>query len=378
MAADESLAKKVEEKKEDELAEEVATEEGMKESPTEKKEALGQGEVPPSPYAGDTTGEKKKKKKKDVETAVHLRKLTKRFGQKTAVDEVTLSIGMGHVYGLIGPNGAGKTTTFSMMAGYLHPTEGSVEILGFKPTAVDELRSRVGVLPQDALLPANDKVGEFLVHMARLQDYPADKAEGLARQALADVEGKEWWGQRCGSLSHGMAKRVALAQAFLGEPDVVLLDEPTAGLDPRVAYEMRQLIKVKKGRCTIIISSHNLQELEEICDAAAILDRGRVVASGAMNELTAANEEVRVKVAAGTKRGSQPGQVPIAKLQELGMVRSVDFDDDARELIVSFERSKADAETVIGHVLWILLHAQVRISGVSKGRGLEQRVMDLT
>jgi ABC-type multidrug transport system ATPase subunit len=175
-----------------------------------------------------------------------------------------------------------------------------------------------------------------------------------------------------------MAKRVALAQAFLGEPDVVLLDEPTAGLDPRVAWEMRQLVKAKKGRCTIVISSHNLQELEEICDAAAILDRGRVVASGSMTELTAANEEVRVKVASGTKRGTQPGQVPMVKLQELPMVRSADFDDDRSEIIVSFERSKADAETVIGHVLWILLHNQVRISGVSKGRGLEQRVMDLT
>jgi ABC-2 type transport system ATP-binding protein len=372
---------------------ETATAEGMKESPAEKKDAVAEtagdaagqappvapGETPPSPYAGDTTGEgKKKKRRKDVETAVGLRKVTKRFGAKTAVDAVSLSIPMGSVYGLIGPNGAGKTTTFSMMAGYLHPTEGTVEILGFKPTAVDELRSRVGVLPQDALLPSSDKVGEFLVHMARLQDYPGDKAEELARQAIADVEGKEWWNQRCGSLSHGMAKRVALAQAFLGEPDVVLLDEPTAGLDPRVAWEMRQLIKVKKGRCTIIISSHNLQELEEICDAAAILDRGRVVASGAMTELTAANVEVRIQVAAGTKRGTLPGQVPIAKLQELAMVRSVDFADEDREIIVSFERSKADAETVIGHVLWILLHAQVRISGVSKGRGLEQRVMDLT
>jgi ABC-type multidrug transport system ATPase subunit len=335
--------------------------------------------IPEAPYAleGGETG-KKKKKKKDAAIAVHLHKLTKRFGPKTAVDEVTLSIPAGSVYGLIGPNGAGKTTTFSMMAGYLHPTEGSLEVLGFKPSAVDELRSRLGVLPQDALLPATDKVGEFLVHMARMQDYPADKALELAKQALADVEGKDWWDQRCGSLSHGMAKRVALAQAFLGEPDVVLLDEPTAGLDPKVAWEMRQLIKAKKGRCCIIISSHNLQELEEICDAAAILDRGRLVASGQMNELTAANEEVRVKVKAGTKRGTQPGQVPMAKLQELAMVRSVDFDDERGEIVVSFERSKADAETVIGHVLWILLHSQVRISGVSKGRGLEQRVMDLT
>ena len=144
-----------------------------------------------------------------METAVRLRQVTKRFGPKTAVDAVSLSIPVGSVYGLIGPNGAGKTTTFSMMAGYLHPTEGAVEILGFRPTAVDELRSRVGVLPQDALLPSSDKVGEFLVHMARLQDYPGDKAEQLARQALADVEGKEWWNAalRQPVARHGQARR---------------------------------------------------------------------------------------------------------------------------------------------------------------------------
>src|SRR5205807_3379512 len=129
---------------------------------------------------------------------------------------------------------------------------------------------------QDALLPANDLVGDLLVHLARLQNLPARKVVETARRALAEVEGIDWWKQRCGSLSHGMAKRVALAQAFLGDPDLVLLDEPTAGLDPRVAWEIRQLIKARKGRSTIIISSHNLRELEEICDAAAILDRGRL------------------------------------------------------------------------------------------------------
>ncbi len=334
--------------------------------------------APPAPYRIEAPPAKKGKKRKPAEAAVRLDKVTKRFGVKTAVDEVTLTIAMGQVYGLIGPNGAGKTTTFSMLAGYLHPTEGQVEILGFPPGEVDELRSRVGVLPQDALLPASDRVGEFLIHMARQQDIPADKATDAARQVLTEVDGRDWWMQRCGSLSHGMAKRVALAQAFIGEPDVVLLDEPTAGLDPRVAWEMRQLIKAKKGQCTIIISSHNLQELEEICDAAAILDRGRVVASGTMAELTAANEEVRVKVARGTKRGAAASQVPVEKLRELPMVKSVEFDDDRLEIVVYFERKTADAETVIGHVLWILLHNQVRISGVTKGRGLEQRVMDLT
>jgi ABC-2 type transport system ATP-binding protein len=213
-----------------------------------------------------------------AEAAVRVSGLTKRFGSKTAVDGVTLEIAAGEVFGLIGPNGAGKTTTFSMLAGYLRPSEGTVEVLGFAPTAVDALRARLGVLPQDAVLPAGDTVGEFLVHMARLQDVPKTKAVECARQALDEVDGRDWWAQRCGSLSHGMGKRVALAQAFLGQPDVVLLDEPTAGLDPRVAWEVRRIIKAKKGRLAIVISSHNLQELEEICDSAGILDHGKLVA----------------------------------------------------------------------------------------------------
>jgi ABC-2 type transport system ATP-binding protein len=316
--------------------------------------------------------------------AVRVAGLTKRFGPKTAVDAVTLSIAAGSVYGLIGPNGAGKTTTFSMLAGYLRPTGGTVEVLGFPPSAVDSLRARLGVLPQDAILPSTDKVGEFLLHMARLQDLPRDKALEAARTALDDVDGRSWWDQRCGSLSHGMAKRVSLAQAFLGAPDLVLLDEPTAGLDPRVAWEMRQLIRARsrKGagdrRTTVVISSHNLQELEEICDGAAILDRGRLVASGSMAELTAANEEVRFLFGAGTRRGTASGQVPLAPIRDLPTVASVDLDDEKLELIVTFKRQEADAETVIGQVLTILLQNQVRISGVTKGRGLEQRVMDLT
>jgi ABC-type multidrug transport system ATPase subunit len=316
------------------------------------------------------------------EQAIRALGLTKRFQSKAAVDGVTLSIAVGSVYGLIGPNGAGKTTTFSMLAGYLRPTAGTVEVLGFAPSAVDALRSRLGVLPQDAVLPPSDTVGELLVHLARIQGLPRDKAVEASHAALDDVAGGAWWGQRCGSLSHGMAKRVALAQALLGDPEVVLLDEPTAGLDPRVAWEMRQLIKAKTDargrRRTIVISSHNLQELEEICDGAAILDRGRLVASGSMAELTAANEEVRIELAPGTRRGTDPGQVPLAPIRDLPTVSSVDFDDERSVLAITVKRQQADAETVIGQVLLILLQNHVRISGVVKGRGLERRVMDLT
>ena len=302
--------------------------------------------------------------------AIRLTHATKQFGTTIAVNDVSLTVPGGQVFGLIGPNGAGKTTTFSMLAGYLLPTRGEVEILGHAPTNADALRGRIGVLPQDAALPANDRVGEMLVHAARLQDVPSSKAPTLAREALAEVAGSDWWNTKCGALSHGMAKRVALAQALLGSPEVVLLDEPTAGLDPRVAYEVRQIVRSRRGRCALVVSSHNLQELEQICDAAAILDHGKVVASGSMAELTATQEEIRVTLAAGP--------VPIGEVREIPLVSRATFDDDRRELIVGFERSKSDAETVIGAVLWTLLQKGARISAVAKGRGLEQRVIEMT
>ncbi len=310
------------------------------------------------------------------DSAVRTRKLTKLFGATTAVDDLSFEVGAGSVFGLIGPNGAGKSTTFSMLAGYLRPSYGSVEMLGLAPTDVDALLGRVGVLPQDAVLPATDGVGDFLVHMARLQGMPAARARESAQRALDDVAGRDWWNERCGHLSHGMAKRVVLAQAFLGDPEVVLLDEPTAGLDPRVAWEIRQSILAKKGRCSIIISIHNLNELEEICDAAAVIDRGRLVASGSMAELTATHEEIRVKIAPVT--GGVGPAVPVASLRELGDVKTVDFDEDRLEIVVRFDRGRADAETIIGRVLKLLLDQQVRISGVTKGRGLEKRVMEIT
>jgi ABC-type multidrug transport system ATPase subunit len=314
---------------------------------------------------------------RNFESAVRARKLTKLFGATMAVDDLTFEVASGAVFGLIGPNGAGKSTTFSMLAGYLRPSSGSVEILGLAPTAVDALRGRVGVLPQDAVLPASDRVGEFLLHMARLQGMAESRVLEGAQRALDDVSGRDWWNERCGNLSHGMAKRVVLAQAFLGDPEVVLLDEPTAGLDPRIAWEIRQSILAKKGRCSIIISSHNLNELEEICDAAAVIDRGRLVATGSMAELTATQEEIRVKVAPATS-GARGNQVPLQALRELADVKTVDLDEDRLEIIVRFDRNRADAETIIGRVLKLLLDQQVRISGVTKGRGLEKRVMEIT
>ncbi len=336
-------------------------------------------EIPPAGAEGPSTaaampakqGKKRSKLRlNDKPAAIDMKNVVKRFGNVAAVNDVTLEVPDGSVFGLIGPNGAGKTTTFSMLAGYLAPTSGEIFILDRLPSAVDELRGQVGVLPQDALLPAGDKVGHFLVYLAELQGMSPADAKIAAESVLTEVEGRDWWNTRCGTLSHGMAKRVGLAQALLGNPRVILLDEPTAGLDPRVAYGVRQIVKSRKGRSTLVISSHNLQELEEICDHAAVLDRGVVVAHGSMAELTASSSEIRVELAAGP--------VPLDQVRTIQGVTTAGFDKPSREINITFDRSVADAEEMIRRVTYVLYQHQARISGVSKGRGLEQRVMELT
>jgi ABC-2 type transport system ATP-binding protein len=302
--------------------------------------------------------------------AIDLKGVTKKFGSVVAVNDVTFEVPDGSAFGLIGPNGAGKTTTFSMLAGYLEPTDGEIYILDRSPSSVEGRKGKVGILPQDALLPANEKVGDFLMFLAELQGMSAADARPAVEGVLREVEGVDWWKTKCGALSHGMAKRVALAQALLGNPKVILLDEPTAGLDPRVAYGVRQLVKSRKGRATLVISSHNLQELEEICDHAAVLDRGQLVACGSMAELTASSSEVRFLLARGP--------VPEDAVRAIEGVKTASFDKGTRELTVTFDRGLVDAEELIRRGTFVLYQNDARISGISKGRGLEQRVMELT
>ncbi len=306
----------------------------------------------------------------DVNSAIELRDLEKTFGSVRAVDRVTFSVPRGSVYGLIGPNGAGKTTTFSIVAGYLRASNGSARVLGCEPHDVHALKGRVGVLPQDALLPANETVSAFLLYLARLQGITKDRAEASAREALTSVGGLEWWDLRCGKLSHGMAKRVGVAQAILGAPELVLLDEPTAGLDPKVAYQLRQFIKGLRGKCTVVVSSHNLAELEEVCDGAAILDRGKLMSAGSLAALTGTSEEFRVTIS--------PGPFALEAVRAISLVRRAEFDANTGTLLVSFDPNAGDAETVIAAVLRTLLDQGARINGLAKGRKLEQRVMELT
>jgi ABC-2 type transport system ATP-binding protein len=302
-----------------------------------------------------------------VSAAIEIKGVTKRFGAKVAVNDVTFNVEQGSCYGLIGPNGAGKTTTFSMMCGFLFPTLGQIRVLGVDPAEPGALKQKVGVLPQDALLPPMWPVGELLVHLGRLSGLANPEAE--ARLALDRVQLPETWNVLAGSLSHGMAKRVAMSQALMGSPPVIFLDEPTAGLDPKIAASVRGLIRELKGNHTVVVSSHNLQELEELCDATAILDKGKLVSAASMVEMTGSLAEFRVQIARG--------EVPLGEVRALSGCRQASLEAN-NVLVVHFDGQAVQPEEIITRVVGLLAQRNVLILTVWRGQKLEERVLQLT
>jgi ABC-2 type transport system ATP-binding protein len=202
--------------------------------------------------------------------------VSKRYGSVTALDGLTLDIGRGEVFGLLGPNGSGKTTFMRLLAGYLLPSAGRLTVAGLDAVRDSlEVRRRIGYVPESAPLYRQMRVGEFLTFMARLRGLPEKAIPGAVervvdRLALGGVVDKS-----TRALSRGYRQRTALAQALIHDPDILILDEPTNGLDPRQIIEMRQLIRSLAGRHTVLMSSHILSEVEKTSDRVAILLNGR-------------------------------------------------------------------------------------------------------
>ncbi len=302
--------------------------------------------------------------------AIETRGLKKHFGRVRAVDGIDLAVPTGSVFGLIGPNGAGKTTCFSLVCGWIRPTGGTLRVLGRAPGDVGALKGRLAALPQDAQLPPNTGLLDSLAYFARLQGMTQAEARKEAERVLELVGLAAWGKVRAATLSHGMHKRVGLAQAFIGAPELVLLDEPTAGLDPKSAAHVRETISNLKGRATVVISSHNLFELEKLCDHAAILSHGRLVAQGTMESLTAADSEVVVEL------GAEPPPDTEARLEALAAVRAVHV--EARRLTVRFSLEGHEPAQVTTEILRTLIDAGALVLSVQRGKGLERKVLEIT
>ena len=221
-------------------------------------------------------------------TVIEVQQLTKRYGPFTAVDGVSFSVGKGEILGFLGPNGAGKTTTMRILTGYRPPTEGRARVAGFdlqeQPV---EAKLRIGYLPETPPLYPDMTVREYLRFVARIKGVPPGEQAGRVAAVMKRTHVDDMANRHCGKLSKGYKQRVGLAQALIHNPDVLVLDEPTAGLDPKQIIETRELIRSLAGDHTIVLSTHILPEVAQTCQRVVIINKGRVVAEDTPENLTA-------------------------------------------------------------------------------------------
>lgn len=229
---------------------------------------------------------KKKQKKAKAKPALALRGLMKAYGRNQALNGLNVKIPQGVICGFIGPNGAGKTTTFGVVSGLIGADAGEVDILGGGPLMPERDAGVLTMLPQDCEMSPHVPVVEYLRYLARLQGMTKAEAAKTADQRLDEVFLADRAKSKVKELSHGMRRRVAVAQALLGDPKVVLLDEPTSGLDPELVVRMREVFEGQRGKRTLVISSHNLRELEEVCDHVVFIQHGQCTRSGTIEEVT--------------------------------------------------------------------------------------------
>lgn len=220
--------------------------------------------------------------------AVSTRGLVKRYGKRRALDGFTLDVPEGCVMGLVGPNGAGKTTWMMSVAGLLRAESGTIGLFGTsQPFDAAFHSGRLAILPQDSELPLESTPESFLTGLARLQGLSKDAAKESVAKILESVNLADRARASIRSLSHGMRKRLMAAQCFLGTPELILLDEPMNGLDPEEAVRFRNLILSRAESCTVVISSHNLADLERLCTHVTFVRDGKVVKTAALKDLTA-------------------------------------------------------------------------------------------
>ena len=257
-------------------------------------------------------------------------KVSKRYGVHRALDEISFTVPKGQILGLLGQNGAGKTTAMNILTGCLAPTSGHVSIGGFDVmTSPRQAKRLIGYLPEAAPLYDEMTVGAYLRFACELKEVEKaiipSHVETVARHTgLFDVLGR-----KIGNLSKGYRQRVGFAQALCGTPEVIILDEPTAGLDPRQSSEMRSLIRALAGEHTVIFSSHILSEVQSICDRVIILHHGQILCDSAMQALRRGERRIRAVIACGegtllpqlrqlssvsrveVERGSEPGTTQV-------------------------------------------------------------------
>jgi ABC-2 type transport system ATP-binding protein len=291
---------------------------------------------------------------------IEVQHLSKRYGRVTAVDDVSFRVERGEILGFLGPNGAGKTTTMRILTGYMPASDGKAIVAGFdvfdQPI---EAKRRTGYLPETPPLYPDMSVLEYLTFVAKIKGVPAAERTQRVKTVMERTRIADMANRQCGKLSKGYKQRVGLAQALIHNPDVLILDEPTAGLDPKQIIETRELIKHLAGDHTIVLSTHILPEVSQTCQRVVIINKGRVVAVDTPDNLTArlrGSETMYVQV---DLSGTDATAVTTALGRVAGVTRVAE--SDRRERLAGFE-----VESESGHDV----RRDLAKSVVSNGWGL--------
>jgi ABC-2 type transport system ATP-binding protein len=297
---------------------------------------------------------------------IEVQHLTKRYGGVTAVNDVSFRVEKGEILGFLGPNGAGKTTTMRVLTGYIPATEGKASVAGYdvfeQPT---EAKRRTGYLPETPPLYPDMTVREYLLFVSKIKGVPGKERRDRVEQVMKRTYTADMAGRACGKLSKGYRQRVGLAQALIHNPDVLILDEPTAGLDPKQINETRKLIKELAGGHTIILSTHILPEVSQTCQRVVIINKGKVVAIDTPDNLTerlrgAATMFVQVEgdqAAAASVLGRVPGVTRVTPSGARDTVTSFEVDSEKGRDV-----RREMAQAVVGGGLGLLELRPMRMS----------------
>lgn len=239
--------------------------------------------------------------------AIQTKELTRRYGEKTAVDALDLTVKQGELFALLGVNGAGKTTTVKMLSGLLAPTSGDAEILGYSLVSqTQEVKSRINLSPQETAVAPKLTARENLELIAGIYGSTRKEAKEKAAAMLEEFHMQEVAGQKAGTLSGGWQRRLSIAMALISQPQILFLDEPTLGLDVLARRELWSIIEKLKGRVTVILTTHYMEEAASLADRVAILAHGRLRLCGTVQEILDAAgetdfENAFIKLAGGTE-----------------------------------------------------------------------------
>lgn len=249
---------------------------------------------------------------------IEVRNLTKRYGARSAIDEINFSINAGEIVGFLGPNGAGKTTTLNILTGFIAATSGDVKINGLDILAEPErAKANIGYLPDTPPVYGDMRVCEYLNFVADIKGVRKGRKEMLT-DVMAQVNISDMSRRLIKNLSRGYRQRVGLAQAMVGNPKVIIMDEPTIGLDPKQIIEMRDVVKRLGKKHTVILSSHIMQEVSAVCDRVLIINQGKIVATGTTEGLSQGLNKGQMRVRVKGEREQM-----LAALDEVAVITSV-------------------------------------------------------